>query len=507
MDTTLTLLAQEAAPDVAKVLLDNTFVFVAAVLVVLMQIGFALVEAGLTRAKSVSNIMMKNLMDFCGGAIMFFLIGYSFAYGPSGNGFIAWGNEALRATGEWTPADGGLSPGVDFFFQLAFAAAAATIVSGAMAERTKFKSYFIYSLVITGVIYPIVIHWFWGGGWLAEFNDGIFVDFAGSSLVHMTGGLAALAGAAVLGPRIGKYGPDGKPRAILGHNIPFAVVGAMILLIGWFGFNPGSQLAADFPEVGNIALTTTFAAVSGALLAMGVIWIKTGKPDVAMTANGLLAGLVGITAGTASVGNWGAIAIGAISGAVVVGAVLFFDRVRIDDPVGAISVHGICGGLERCWSGSSPRGRHPLRRRARPALHPGRRRRRHRSLRAGDQLRPLPRHQVHRRPPGQRGGGDRGARRPRARRTRLQRGHRPHQHHRSRCLHPAGTHDGRQLTPSVVGPPSRSTPQGRGTGEIRCPSFAPCAPEGLTTAASGYRTPRPLDRGRPPTVVRNRTHS
>ncbi len=345
MDTSITLLAQDAAPDIAKVFLDNTFVFVAAVLVIFMQVGFALVEAGLTRAKSVSNIMMKNLMDFAGGAIMFFLIGYSFAYGPDGNGFIGWGNEALRATGEWTAADGGLSPGVDFFFQMAFAAAAATIVSGAMAERTKFKSYFLYSLVITGVIYPIVIHWFWGGGWLAEFNDGIFVDFAGSSLVHMTGGLAALAGAAVLGPRIGKYGPDGKPRAILGHNIPFAVIGAMILLIGWFGFNPGSQLAADFPEVGNIALTTTFAAVAGALVAMGVIWIKTGKPDVAMTANGLLAGLVGITAGTASVGNWGAIAIGAISGGVVVASVLFFDRVRIDDPVGAVSVHGICGGL------------------------------------------------------------------------------------------------------------------------------------------------------------------
>ncbi len=341
----LTLLAQESAPEASKVLLDNTFVFVAAVLVIFMQVGFALVEAGLTRSKSVSNIMMKNMMDFAGGAIMFFLIGYSFAYGPDGNGFIAWGNEALRANGEWSVADGGLSPGVDFFFQMAFAAAAATIVSGAMAERTKFKSYFLYSLVITGVIYPIVIHWFWGGGWLAEFNDGIFVDFAGSSLVHMTGGLAALAGAVVLGPRIGKYGPDGKPRAILGHNIPFAVVGAMILLIGWFGFNPGSQLAADFPEVGDIALTTVFAAAAGALVAMGVIWLKSGKPDVGMAANGLLAGLVGITAGTASVGTWGAIAIGVLSGAVVVGSVLFLDKVHIDDPVGAVSVHGTCGAL------------------------------------------------------------------------------------------------------------------------------------------------------------------
>ncbi len=338
------MFAQELVPE-SKTLLDNTFVFVAAILVIFMQAGFALVEAGLTRGKNVSNIMMKNLMDFAGGAVMFFLIGYAFAYGPDGNSFIGWGNFALGDGGGWSPADGGLAPSVDFFFQLAFAAAAATIVSGAMAERTKFKSYFIYSLVITGFIYPIVVHWTWGGGWISSFGDGLYTDFAGSSIVHMTGGLAALAGAFVLGPRIGKYGPDGKPRAILGHNIPFAVLGTMILLIGWYGFNPGSQLAADFPAVGDIAVTTTLAAVAGALVAMAVIWMTSGKPDVAMTANGMLAGLVGITAGTAAVGNWGAIAIGAICGAVVVGAVMFFDRVRIDDPVGAVSVHGVCGAL------------------------------------------------------------------------------------------------------------------------------------------------------------------
>ena len=341
----LTLLAQEAAPETSKVLLDNLWVFVAAILVIFMQAGFALVEAGLTRGKNVSNIMMKNLMDFAGGAIMFFLIGYGLAYGSGGNSLIGWGNFALSDGGGWTTADGGLAPSVDFFFQLAFAAAAATIVSGAMAERTKFKSYFIYSLVITGFIYPVVVHWTWGGGWISSFGDGLFTDFAGSSIVHMTGGLAALAGAIVLGPRIGKYGPDGKPRAILGHNIPFAVLGTIILLIGWYGFNPGSQLAADFPEVGNIAVTTTLAAVSGAIIAMLVIWLKSGKPDVAMTANGMLAGLVGITAGTAAVGNMGAIAIGAICGGVVVGSVLLFDRIRVDDPVGAISVHGICGAL------------------------------------------------------------------------------------------------------------------------------------------------------------------
>ena len=343
------MLAQEFIPE-TQVFLDNTFVFVAAVLVVFMQVGFALVEAGLTRSKSVSNIMMKNLMDFSGGAIMFFLIGYSIAYGPEGNGFIAWGNWALSGGDGFDAAAievGGytISTPVDFFFQMAFAAAAATIVSGAMAERTKFKSYFLYSLVITGVIYPIVVHWTWGGGWLSTFNDGLWTDFAGSSIVHMTGGVAALAGAIVLGPRLGKYGPDGKPRAILGHNIPFAVIGAFILLIGWFGFNPGSNLAATFPDVGNIAVTTVLSAAAGAVVAMGAIWIKSGKPDVAMAANGLLAGLVGITAGTAAVGNWGAIAIGVLSGAVVVGSVLFLDRIRIDDPVGAISVHGTCGAL------------------------------------------------------------------------------------------------------------------------------------------------------------------
>jgi Amt family ammonium transporter len=328
--------------DTVKVLLDNMWVLVAAVLVIFMQAGFALLEAGLTRAKSVGNIMMKNLMDFTAGALVFFAVGYAFAYGTSGNGFIGLGNWFLGDGLAWTPEDGGLAPSVDFIFQLAFAATAATIVSGAMAERTKFKSYLMYSLVITGVIYPIVVHWTWGGGWLSSFGEG-FSDFAGSSIVHMTGGVAAFAGAAVLGSRIGKYDKNGKPRAIVGHSTPFAVLGTLILLVGWYGFNGGSQLAADFPEVGNIALTTTLAAAAGAVLAMVTIWIRAGKPDVAMAANGALAGLVGITAGTADVGTWGALAIGALSGIIVVFAVTFFDRIRIDDPVGAISVHGVCG--------------------------------------------------------------------------------------------------------------------------------------------------------------------
>jgi Amt family ammonium transporter len=332
--------AQEAAAPTAEDVqknLDNVFVLLAAVLVIFMQAGFALVEAGLTRAKSVANIMMKNLMDFCAGALAFFAVGYAIAFG-SGN--------KLFGTEGWFLGDGAFQYGtltvpVTFIFQVAFAATAATIVSGAMAERTKFKSYFLYSIVISALIYPVVVHWNWGGGWLAKLSTP-FHDFAGSSMVHMTGGVAALMGALVLGPRIGKYGPDGKPRAIPAHNIPYAVLGTFILLVGWYGFNPGSELAAD-GAIGGIAVTTTLAAAAGAIAAMVVIWMKTGKPDVAMTANGMLAGLVGITAGTAAVSNVGAIIIGALAGLIVVFAVLFFDRIHIDDPVGAISVHGVCG--------------------------------------------------------------------------------------------------------------------------------------------------------------------
>ena len=332
--------AQEApvtAEDVQKNL-DNVFVLVAAVLVIFMQAGFALVEAGLTRAKSVANIMMKNLMDFCAGALAFFAVGYAIAFGTGGND--------LFGTGGWFLGGGAFQYGtltvpVTFLFQVAFAATAATIVSGAMAERTRFKSYFLYSIVISAVIYPVVVHWNWGGGWLSKLSTP-FHDFAGSTMVHMTGGIAALMGAIILGPRIGKYGADGKPRAIPAHSIPYAVLGTFILLVGWYGFNPGSELAAD-DAIGGIAVTTTLAAAAGAIAAMATIWMKTGKPDVAMTANGMLAGLVGITAGTAAVSNIGAVIIGAGAGLIVVAAVLFFDRIHVDDPVGAISVHGVCG--------------------------------------------------------------------------------------------------------------------------------------------------------------------
>jgi Amt family ammonium transporter len=331
-------LAQEASPaEAVQVNLDNVFVLLSAVLVIFMQAGFALVEAGLTRAKSVANIMMKNLMDFCAGAIAFWAVGYAFAFG-AGNDFI--GSEG------WFLGDGAFQYGtltvpVTFVFQTAFAATAATIVSGAMAERTKFKSYFLYSIVISAIIYPVVVHWNWGGGWLAQL-DTPFHDFAGSTMVHLVGGVAALMGALILGPRLGKYGPDGKPRAIPAHNIPYAVLGTLILLVGWYGFNPGSELAAD-GAIGGIAVTTTLAAAAGAITSMLTIWAKTGKPDVAMTANGMLAGLVGITAGTAAVSSVGAVIIGGLAGVLVVFAVLFFDRIKIDDPVGAISVHGVCG--------------------------------------------------------------------------------------------------------------------------------------------------------------------
>jgi len=331
--------AQEAevlAEDV-QTNLDNVFVLVSAVLVIFMQAGFALVEAGLTRAKNVANIMMKNLMDFCAGAVAFFAVGYAIAFG-TGNDFFGWtgwflGDDAFQY--------GTLTVPVTFLFQVAFAATAATIVSGAMAERTKFKSYFVYSIVISALIYPVVVHWNWGGGWLAQL-DTPFHDFAGSTMVHMTGGIAALMGAIALGPRLGKRGPDGKPRAIPAHNVPYAVLGTFILLVGWYGFNPGSELAAD-DAIGGIAVTTTLAAAAGAIAAMFAIWLKSGKPDVAMTANGMLAGLVGITAGTAAVSNLGAIIIGACAGLIVVAAVLFFDRIHVDDPVGAVSVHGVCG--------------------------------------------------------------------------------------------------------------------------------------------------------------------
>ena len=340
-------LAQDDGPTAGdiQVLLDNVWILLAAVLVIFMQSGFALVEAGLTRAKNVSNIFMKNLMDFCVGAIVFFAVGYAIAYGGDFTGAGEWiggGGWFLRGDDVFTY--GNLDKFVFFTYQVAFAATAATIVSGAMAERTQFRAYVIYSAVISALIYPIVVRWQWGGGWLFQggINDTPFHDFAGSSLVHMTGGVASVMGAYFLGPRIGKYDSAGKPRAIPGHSIPFAILGCFILLVGWYGFNAGSWLGADV-VIGKIAVNTTLAGAAGAFVAMMVTWIKDGKPDVAMTGNGLLAGLVGVTAGCWAVDQLGALAIGTVAGALVVYSVIFFDRVKIDDPVGASSVHGVCG--------------------------------------------------------------------------------------------------------------------------------------------------------------------
>ncbi|MDJ0664864.1 MAG: ammonium transporter [Acidimicrobiia bacterium] len=326
--------------DALQATLDNIWILIAAVLVIFMQAGFALVEAGLTRAKSVANIMMKNLMDFSAGVLAFAFTGFAIAFG-SGNDFFGTEGWFLNANHFSEGYFGTLSLPTFFIFQVAFAATAATIVSGAMAERTKFKSYFVYSFALTAIIYPIVVHWLWGGGWLAKLGTPM-IDFAGSTIVHSVGGWAALAGAIVLGPRIGKYDKDGKPRAIPGHSIPFAIIGVFILFIGWFGFNPGSQLAAD-SAVPAIALTTLLAGTAGGVAATVTVWLKTGVPDVAMAGNGVLAGLVGITAGTANVSNWGAFIIGALAGVLVVYSVFFIDRRGVDDPVGAISVHGVCG--------------------------------------------------------------------------------------------------------------------------------------------------------------------
>ncbi|ADU61974.1 MAG: ammonium transporter [Pseudodesulfovibrio sp.] len=317
---------------------------VAAFLVMLMQAGFGCVEAGFTRAKSAGNIMMKNFLDFSVGSICFFLFGFALMFGIDAGGFMGTSGYALSGVGE---AD--LPWSYTFwFFQSVFAATAATIVSGGMAERTKFGSYVLVSIVVTGIIYPISGHWAWGSLWLGDDGAGWleglgFVDFAGSSVVHSVGGWIALAGALVLGPRVGKYTEDGKAKAIPGHNIPLAALGVFLLWFGWFGFNPGSTTTAD-DTIGLIAMNTSLAACAGVLGAMCISWFRFGKPDISMTLNGALAGLVGITAGCATVSPGSSIVIGLIAGLLVVLSIEFIDKVlRIDDPVGAASVHGVCG--------------------------------------------------------------------------------------------------------------------------------------------------------------------
>lgn len=321
--------------------LNTVWVLLAAALVFFMQAGFALVEAGFTRSKNTTNILFKNLMDYVIGTIAFWAIGFGLMFGTN-NGFI--GSFDLFSQNSYRTD----MPDLAFLiFQTVFAATAATIVSGAMAERTKFNAYLIYSAIISLVIYPISGHWAWGGGWLSQLSIP-FHDFAGSSVVHMVGGSASLVGAAVLGPRIGKYGKNGEVKAIPGHSITLATLGVFILWVGWFGFNPGSQLAAtgvaNAKAISLIFVTTNIAAAGGALSTMIYIWLKYKKPALSMTLNGALAGLVAVTAGCDAVSPGGALIIGILAGILVVLSVEFFDRiVKIDDPVGAISVHGVCG--------------------------------------------------------------------------------------------------------------------------------------------------------------------
>ncbi len=326
--------------------LNIVWTCVAAFLVFFMQAGFAMVEAGFTRAKNAVNILMKNLMDFSIGSIAFFVVGFGLMFGATTSGFVGT-SDFLLGLSPYGDSFGEQWPFTFLLFQTVFAATAATIVSGAMAERTKFSSYLVYSVFISAFIYPIFGSWAWGGlynggGWLENLETP-FLDFAGSTVVHSVGGWLALAGAIVLGPRIGKYGPDGKPRAILGHNMTLGALGVFILWLGWFGFNPGSTTTGD-GLMGYIAVTTNLAAAAGAIAAMVTAWVIIGKPDASMSLNGVLAGLVAITAPCDAVSPSGAIAIGVIAGMLVVLSVLFIDRVlKIDDPVGAVSVHGVCG--------------------------------------------------------------------------------------------------------------------------------------------------------------------
>ncbi|MDD3195650.1 MAG: ammonium transporter [Paludibacter sp.] len=321
--------------------LDNMWLLIAGFLVMFMQPGFALVEAGFTRSKNTSNILMKNFMDFAIGSILYWVIGFTLMYGDTVGGFIGIPDLFFMSDG----VGENYADYSDLFFQTVFCATAATIVSGAMAERTEFKAYLIFTIVISVFIYPISGHWTWGGGWLSELG---FHDFAGSSIVHSVGAWVGLAGAAMIGPRIGKYNKKGKPNAIPGHNLLLGALGVFILWFGWFGFNPGSQLAASGVEnavaIGHIAVTTNLAAAAGAIAAMCVSWCRFKRPELSLTLNGALAGLVAITAGANVVDPVGAVLIGAMAGIILPFAVEFFDRIlKVDDPVGAISVHGVSG--------------------------------------------------------------------------------------------------------------------------------------------------------------------
>ena len=327
-----------------------------------MQPGFALCEAGFTRSKNTANILYKNFVDFMIGSLLFWFVGFGFMFGSNGAGFIGmpnFGDLSFYKNAAGLPTEGFL------IFETVFCATSATIVSGAMAERTKFSMYCVYSFFISLIIYPVEGHWTWGGGWLCNADATSFMmqtfgatfhDFAGSAIVHSVGGVLAFLGAVALGPRLGKYRKDGKSNAIPGHSLTLAALGVFILWFGWFGFNPGSQLAAS-GEVNRVAishvfLTTNLAAAAGGLATMFVTWFKYGKPSFSLMLNGVLAGLVGITAGCDAVSPLGAIIIGAICGTVLPFAIEFIDqKLHVDDPVGASSVHGVCGILGTLLTG------------------------------------------------------------------------------------------------------------------------------------------------------------
>lgn len=335
----------------AKVALDTLWVVITACLVFFMNAGFALLETGLCQAKNAVNILAKNFIVFAVSSLAFWAVGFALMFGDGTSlvGLKGWflsGADNSPAMAEayqgvftalnWT----GVPLAAKFFFQLVFAGTAATIVSGAVAERIKFLSFIIFSFVLVAIIYPVGGHWAWGGGWLGLAG---FKDFAGSTVVHSIGGWAALMGVAILGPRIGKYTKDGRVSPIPGHNMGFATLGTLILWLGWFGFNPGSTMAADVGLISTVALNTNMAAAAGCLAATAVAWLVLGKPDLSMILNGTLAGLVAITAGCNAVSTVSSVIIGTLAGVLVVFAVLFFDRVRLDDPVGALSVHLVNG--------------------------------------------------------------------------------------------------------------------------------------------------------------------
>lgn len=349
MDTIMTIMPLAAVMEEAKDYvngLDTLWVCLGAMLVFWMQPGFALVEAGLTQSKNAANILMKNFVDFMCGTVLFWIIGFSIMYG-AGNAFFGWEGFTFIGTDSNVPAE------CTFIFQTVFCATTATIVSGAMAERTKFSMYVVFSILISALIYPLEGHWSWGGGWLSEMG---FHDFAGSTVVHLCGGALALAGAIVLGPRVGKYGKDGKSRAIPGHNLVLCALGVFCLWVGWFGFNPCSTVAAtgyaNAVSMSHVFVTTNMAAATGGIAAMTYTWLFDKKPSLSMVCNGVLAGLVGITAGCDCVSIASAALIGAVVSIVMCFSVSFIDKVcKIDDPVGAVSVHGVGGFLGTVLTG------------------------------------------------------------------------------------------------------------------------------------------------------------